>query len=175
MGRARAKSRLESYLRGTAVSRILSVGFCGGLDPLLKAGQPVWVESVVGPGGARRQAAAWSGKINGSLPGTTLLTVDRPVRTALEKTALRTQFGAGIVDMETAAIAEVAADQGIPWNGLRVILDPAAQPLEFDSARAALWALRHPSGWKRLINFLEQLQAAGDTLAKHLNNITGPS
>ena len=172
MGCARARTAVGAFVQKEPVSRILSVGFCGGLDPALKAGQPVWVDSVTSlEGSSRRQAAVWRGKMKSEWPQAVLLTVDCPVKSPSEKSVLRGQSSAHVVDMETYAIAEIAERNGIPWNGLRVVLDPADQVLEIDSPLAAIRMLAWPAEWKRLSSFLKQLRSASTVLADSLNEL----
>jgi adenosylhomocysteine nucleosidase len=57
--------------------------------------------------------------------------------TAGEKRALRDQSGAAAIDLESGAVADVAARHGIPFAVLRAVCDPA----ERDLPPAALAAL----------------------------------
>jgi hypothetical protein len=53
----------------------------------------------------------------------TALTMERPAANRADKQALAAR-GALCVDMETAAVAGVAAQAGLPFLGIRAIVDP---------------------------------------------------
>jgi adenosylhomocysteine nucleosidase len=65
-----------------------------------------------------------------------LLSSGVPVATAALKTSMFHQTRALAVDMESAAVAEVAADHGLPFLALRVILDTARDSLPESILRA---------------------------------------
>jgi hypothetical protein len=55
-----------------------------------------------------------------------LLTGTQPIDTPAEKAAALRSTGAAAVDMESAAVAEVAAKHNLPFIAVRVIVDTAA-------------------------------------------------
>ncbi|MGA7964972.1 MAG: phosphorylase, partial [Gammaproteobacteria bacterium] len=55
---------------------------------------------------------------------TALVSVNKPAIDAADKHALAYRTGAEAVDMETAAVAAVAAELGVPCAALRAIADP---------------------------------------------------
>ena len=133
-------------LAAAGATELVSFGFAGGLDPALPAGALLLPERIVGachylidPERRKRLLAA--------LPGTTtprggdLLCAATVVATPSRKRQLFDATGAVAVDMESAAIAEVAADRGLSLLVLRAISDPAA----FAPPAALLQAL-HPDG-----------------------------
>ncbi len=134
VGQERAARATELLLDGHRPRRIISAGFAGGLDETIARG------SLVEPGAVRREAdpvalplaAAGRGPAQ---PRPLILTLDRIARTLAEKAALATATGAALVDMETFAVAEVAAKAGIPCHGLRVVSDAATDELPADLGR----------------------------------------
>ena len=147
---------------------IVSVGFCGALDPLLKVG-----DIVVSGEGVESPRSFVRGEI---------VCADRVAVTATEKRALRRRTGAIAVDMESAAVAAKAHEWGVPFRCIKVVSDIAGEdmPLDFnryrDSAgnfsrvRIALAALRRPftaiPGLLRLDrNCRQAAQALGEFLA----------
>lgn len=58
-----------------------------------------------------------------------LITVDQPMSEGQAKSALARQTGSVAVDMETAAVARLAADQGVPFAVVRAIVDPLERTL----------------------------------------------
>jgi adenosylhomocysteine nucleosidase len=121
---------------------IVSVGFCGALDPSLEIGDIV----VAGE------------EIKSSRPFVRgeILSSDRVAVTAAEKRALRERTGGIAVEMESAAAAAKAREWGVPFRCIKVVSDAAQEnmPLDFNlyrdatgrfsRGRIALAALRHP-------------------------------
>ncbi len=119
------------------VEGIINTGFCGALDPSLTVGDIVdWTQS---PGDKPR-----------------FVCTPHVVITAQEKRELRRSTGASVVDMESFAVAKIAADWGVAFRYIRAVSDTADQdmPLDFNlyrdrdgnfsRARIALAAIRHP-------------------------------
>jgi hypothetical protein len=108
------------------VDRILSVGFCGALDPALQIGDIVVSGEV--PKGL--QASFVQGDV---------VSVDRVAFTAREKSDLRAATGAAVVEMESAAVAQKAREWDVPFGCVRVVSDVAKDdlPLDFNRYRDA--------------------------------------
>jgi adenosylhomocysteine nucleosidase len=119
------------------VEGVISTGFCGALDPALEIGEILsWTES------------------SGSRP--LFVTTDQVIVTAKNKQALREKTGARVVDMESEAVAQKAAEWGLPFRYIRAVSDTADEdmPLDFNLYRTrdgnfsrfriALAAARHP-------------------------------
>lgn len=111
---------------------LVSFGIAGGLDPALAPGTVVLAERVVdGDGGAWDTDAPWRGHLaalagNGvTLAGGTLTGSRRVVATPAAKQELGRRNGAVAVDMESGAVAQVAAEAGLPFLVVRAISDPA--------------------------------------------------
>jgi len=94
------------------VDGIMSIGFCGALDPALRVGD------IVSSGG--------------------ILTLDRVAVTASEKRSLREQTGASAVEMESAAVEAKAREWGVQFRSVKVVSDTAADdlPLDFNQYRS---------------------------------------
>jgi adenosylhomocysteine nucleosidase len=108
------------------VDRILSVGFCGALDPALRIGDIV-VSGEVPKG------------VGASFVQGDVVSVDRVAITAQNKRELREATGASVVEMESAAVAQRARDWNIPFGCVRVVSDAAGEdlPLDFNRYRDA--------------------------------------
>jgi len=119
---------------------IVSFGFAGGLDPTLPAGALVVAEAVSANGQVWPADRTLSQRLGG-ITGHLCLALDRVVASADEKRHLNRQTGAALVDMESGAVAAVAAEAGVPFAVLRAICDPADRALP----PAALVAL-NPAG-----------------------------
>jgi adenosylhomocysteine nucleosidase len=104
---------------------VISFGVAGGLDPALKTGQVVLATEVMAAG------AVWSASetLSAELIAGSGVGVEKVVTGQAGKAALRSEFGAAAVDMESHIAAEFAAMAGLPFAALRVISDPASRAL----------------------------------------------
>jgi adenosylhomocysteine nucleosidase len=88
------------------ITRVVSTGFCGALDPALPIGGIVT--------DARK-----------------LVSVDRVAVTPEDKAALRRHHEAA-VEMEYAGVAAEASRRGLPCSAVRVVSDTASEAMPFD-------------------------------------------
>lgn len=139
---------------------LLSIGFAGGLQPALAAGDLVVPDAVCDEHGAPHAvctaaAAVLREALREALPGPArvhrgvLASVARPAATAADKRALAASLHAIAVDMESAAVARVARERGIGFAALRAVSDAATQELP----RAVLAAV-DPTGCVRPLALL---------------------
>lgn len=124
----------------SGVAALVSFGMAGGLDPTLVCGAVLLPEEVVaflGTGSAAATATSrgWRQRMRAALPAACiacegrLLTTERPIGRPDAKALAGRQARAVGVDMESAAIAMVAGQAGLPFIALRVIVDTAADEL----------------------------------------------
>jgi adenosylhomocysteine nucleosidase len=94
------------------VDQVLSIGFCGALDPALRVGDVVDSRGL-------------------------LTTVDRVAITAAEKRRLYQLTGAAAVEMECAAVEVKALEWGVPFHCVKAVSDLASEdlPLDFNKYR----------------------------------------
>ena len=130
---ARAAARSAVAAGATA---LVSFGLAGGLDPALRPGTLLVPDSVLTEGERLLTDIALSARLGGPSP-CCLLGSDRIAVAAGEKQHLFADTGAAAVDLESGAVARVAAEQGLPFGVLRAICDPAWRTLP----AAALLAL----------------------------------
>jgi adenosylhomocysteine nucleosidase len=114
---------------------LVSIGFCGALNPALEPCDIFVATEVLGVAHALsvpRSRSCDRLKIG------KLLSVDRVVSTAAEKTDFR-NTGADAVEMEAAAVAAKAAEWNLPFFCVRVVTDTATEsfPLDFNRMRDA--------------------------------------
>jgi adenosylhomocysteine nucleosidase len=112
---------------------ILSAGFCGGLDERFRVGDVILATEVV-DGQGLVWPATWPTDLRGGewrppLHRSRLLTMPRLIGDVTEKKELATRLQAGVVDMESAVIADACKKKGIPFGCLRVVSDDAHTPL----------------------------------------------
>jgi adenosylhomocysteine nucleosidase len=127
-GTTEGAARTAQCLIDAGATGIVSFGLAGGLDPTLRAGTVIVAESVAAYG------RMWptDPTLNNRLGGTTghlCLGLDRAVASADEKLRLNQETGASLVDMESGAVAVVAAAARVPFAVLRAICDPADRAL----------------------------------------------
>jgi adenosylhomocysteine nucleosidase len=110
---------------------LISIGFCGGLQPSLGACDIFVATAVNGVAPALVPSS--------SLPFKTgkLLSIDRVVSTATEKAAFAKTADA--VEMEAAAVAARARDWNVPFYAIRVLTDTCDEsfPLDFNAVRSS--------------------------------------
>jgi adenosylhomocysteine nucleosidase len=135
VGKVRAARAAALLLAAGATRRLLVVGVCGGLRRSLRPGTLVHCTRAVQADLAvlegreaeadARLRAAWTRTTPG--PQGWFLTADRPALTLWRRLRLARAFvGPCVADMETAAIASVAAAGDVPWAALRAVSDGLA-------------------------------------------------
>jgi adenosylhomocysteine nucleosidase len=179
-GARRAAERLA--VRGATT--LLSFGLAGGLDPALPPGALIIPGRVLTAGGVALANAALVSALGGT-PETTLLASDRVVSKAADKARLWQASGAAALDMESGAVAEVAAERGLTFAVLRAVCDPARLDLPpaalaaLDTAgaialrRIALSVLRHPAQIPALLRLAQNARLARAALIGRVRQVAG--
>lgn len=135
IGSAAAAAAAQALV-DSGVSALMTFGMAGGLDPALKPGSVVIPCELLSTDGARYTACrSWRERVAAAVSPLcavtegNLLTGTQPIDTPAEKAAALRSTGAAAVDMESAAVAEVAAEHNLPFIAVRVIVDTAADYL----------------------------------------------
>ncbi len=135
IGRAAADAAARTLIDAGA-SALITFGLAGGLDPALKSGSVVIPNEVIGADGIRYPAnRAWRERVAAAISSLravsegAVLTNPHAINTPADKAAAFRATGAAAVDMESAAVAAVAADHKLPFIAVRVIVDTAADKL----------------------------------------------
>jgi adenosylhomocysteine nucleosidase len=115
---------------------LISWGLAGGLDPGLAAGTILLPHEVVAPEGAVfATTAIWREQLQRALAASQpvcagrLLTWREMIASPSEKASIWRRMAAAAVDMESSAIAEVAAENRLPFLAVRAVADTAADAL----------------------------------------------
>jgi adenosylhomocysteine nucleosidase len=130
---ARARVLAEEHLAG-GCGALLSFGLAGGLDPRLPSGALCVPEAVLVPSGERIPVdASWRARLLGRIDQATgcalLAGRDEPAGSPEDKAELFARTGAGAIDMESHAVAELAAARHVPFLVIRAVADPAERRL----------------------------------------------
>lgn len=177
--------RLATRAFEAAASRVrfravLNTGYCGALDPELRAGEVVAADLIIdGDTGERFGASVPDGA--SELRRGAIVTGDRVISTASMKAELRRTTGARFADMEASAVAKASQARSLPFHCIRVVSDTAEEGFDTDlnAARDAegrfelmsilAQAARKP--WTRipeLIHFDRQTKMASEMLGEFL-------
>lgn len=180
-GREAAARAARLLIDGHRPRLLVSAGFAGGLVPSIPRGGVARPARVITTAGGSPLPLAF-----GAEADLTLVTGDRIVTTAAAKRSLAAETAAHLVDMETHAVATVAAAAGLPCAAIRVVSDDAAQDLPAEVVRliepqpalrrlgAALGALgRRPGAALDLWKLYEHAVVDGRTLAAELERFCG--
>jgi adenosylhomocysteine nucleosidase len=126
-----AGAAIDEVKRHASMDGLVSIGFCGGLQPWLGACDIFVATEVAGVASALAPSS--------SRPFRTgkLLSIDRVVSTAAEKGELAKNADA--VEMEAAAVAERAGQYNVPFYAVRVVTDTFEEsfPLDFNAVRSS--------------------------------------
>lgn len=147
------------------VTALATFGLAGGLDPALTCGRIFLPSEVVsGSGQSLPTATSWREGLAlrlaacSPVSGGRLLTSVRAIGSVAEKAAAFQATGAAAVDMESFAVAEVAAERKLPFMALRVIVDAAD-----DAVPSAVLASAERGGAVRMWPLLRSLlRSPGD-------------
>ncbi len=128
-------ARAARSLAAGGATALLSWGVAGALDPALRCGTAVLPGEVLERGRQFQTDPLWREAVASALQGSVALhsgalyTSEVAVAASAHKARLFQHTGAVAVDMESAAIAAVAAELALPFLVLRVILDTAHDSL----------------------------------------------
>lgn len=179
IGRGAATRTAGAVLERYRPGLVISAGFAGALDGGLRVGQILNPELVINTQNGQRYRTA---PAEGEADRATLVTVDGTVDAA-DKRGLAAQFGAQLVDMEAAAVAEVACRAGVDFMAIKAISDDvdfAMPPVgryvsstgEFQDAQFAAWAAWHPGQWAAVWRLGRNTRAAARNLCDHFERYT---
>jgi adenosylhomocysteine nucleosidase len=161
---------------------LASWGMAGGLDPALCAGSIFLPSEVISERGAGFTTARyWREGVSAAVAARRpvacgrLLTSTHPIGALADKAAAFRETSAMAVDMESVAIAEIAAAHGLPFIAVRVIVDTAADVLPRSISAASrsghvqLWRLiasiaLAPGDLAALIRLAQRYRAASGSL-----------
>lgn len=185
VGPARAERAARANIAGASL--VLTTGCCGGLVPGANAGMilvPGKLLQVVEGGAPRRcpdPDVQWAARARQQAERMGLHCSDRPLITVSDalnsperKRRCHQQTGAVGVDMETAAVARVAGEAGVPLLAMRVVLDSVNDHLperHISDGEGSIRATRvaramlHPRSFLSLAAMAVRLRSISETMA----------
>ncbi len=163
----------EGILDFRQPSVIVSAGLAGGLDPALSVG------TVVVPTKVLRQDSERAFTIDG---GEGTLISAAGVLSPAAKRQIAERYRAQAVDMEAAAVAEVAERRGVRFAAIKAISDEVDFPMpamdrfigddgEFSTGRLLAHAAIRPQMWPVLSQLRKNTEKASGALCKVLSRI----
>jgi adenosylhomocysteine nucleosidase len=159
VGRSKARFATQIAIEGFQPKLVIAAGFCGALTPHLVVGDVVTSPRIV--------------------------TVNELVATPEAKRRLADRTGAEAVDMESAEVAAVCAEHGVPFLAVRAVSDDVETALSPElvqllsggrvSPWKATWALmQRPSLLGEFRRLARDTKIAGRKLAEALVAIVNP-
>jgi adenosylhomocysteine nucleosidase len=182
MGCAAAAAAATALVDAGAVA-LVSWGMAGGLDPGLHAGTICLPSIVVSRDGATfttdhhwRELLSAAIAARRTVVSGSLLTSDLAIGDIAGKAAAFRETGAVAVDMESLAVASIAAAHKLPFIAVRVIVDTAGDALpravlaatrfgRVRISRLILGIVRRPSDIGSLIRLAQRYRTAQQALA----------
>jgi adenosylhomocysteine nucleosidase len=131
-GAAHAGKAVEIAYAACRPEAIVSMGFCGALDPALEIGD-VFVATAVDAGGCLFELRLPQSQTSHATG--VLASIDHVAQTVAEKETLRAR-GASAVEMEAGGVSRVAAAHGLPLFCVRSVTDTAGQSFVMDFNKA---------------------------------------
>jgi len=153
---------------------LLSAGIVGAISPKLKVGDVARIREVVDVATGMRYPTAGGGDW--------VLATSQDVSDAGEKQELLAKFGADVVDMEAAAVAQVAGERGLEFASLKAISDDASfvmPPLNrfidengrFATRKFLVYVALHPRWWSALGKIKENSSIASRNLCAAVEHL----
>jgi adenosylhomocysteine nucleosidase len=113
---------------------VFSIGFAGGLQDALHAGDLFVADEVIEELTGQRYACR-KGLLPLSAAGGSLLSARAVAASSASKEALARRWGAVAVDMESAGVARASNETGVPFGALKAITDALDHSLAIDFQR----------------------------------------
>ncbi len=133
-GMQRAGVAADVARRHVRPDAVVSVGFCGAIDPGLSLGDVLVASGVIDQENRKRYAATSISAGGSRAAAGDILSLDRVANTSAQKRELRST-GACAVEMEAAAVALRAEIWNLPFYCIRSVSDTAAESFEIDFNR----------------------------------------
>lgn len=174
IGHAPGKRAAEAIIALYRPELVIAAGLAGGLKPQWALGQILIASEVIDSGTGQHFAA---------LDGSGIVVSSRIIAGVAEKRRLAAAYPeADVVDMEGAAVAEVAAGHGLPFMAVKAVSDnlefdlPPLNPFvdaegRFQTLRFTIWAAVRPQWWPKIAHLKRISDTGAQALAELLKTI----
>jgi adenosylhomocysteine nucleosidase len=177
IGEKFARRAAEVAVADAQPQRLISAGVVGAIAPGLKVGDV---------GRIRELVDVATGEQYPTSGGDWILATSQNVSDAAGKAQLRTKFHADVVDMEGAAVAQVAKERGLEFSAIKSISDDARfemPPLgrfidgngRFETRKFLMYVALHPKWWATLGKIKKNSELATKNLCAGLEHLLGDS
>ncbi|HTD24263.1 MAG TPA: hypothetical protein VK738_16510 [Terriglobales bacterium] len=173
IGASAAHLAAEAAVNTYHPEALVSAGLAGSLTSGVKVGEAFLAANVID---------AASGKGYSTGPGIRILVTANKILGSEEKRALAQRFAAHAVDMEAAAVAEVAAQAGLPFFAVKAISDELEFPMppmdkfvdvdgNFDTGKFVLHATLRPAMWPVVFRLARNSSRAAKALVPLIQHL----
>ena len=174
IGHAAGTRAAEAVIELYQPDVLIATGLCGGLKPKWQLGSTLVAAEVIDGGTGRRFRTE---------QGEGVVVSSREIAGAAEKRRLAALYAeADVVDMEGAAVAEIAAERRLPFLAVKAVSDNLEFDLpplnqfvspegEFQMGRFIAWAAVRPQWWPKIAHLKRISDQAASSLAALLNSI----
>jgi len=173
IGEKCARRAAETVIDDVSPSLLISAGIAGAVSPKLKVGDVGRIREVVDVATGEHYPAH---------NGEWVLATSQDVSDASEKRSLLTKCGADVVDMEGAAVAQVAKERGIQFAAVKSVSDDASfamPPLmrfiddngRFHNGRFLLYVALRPKWWPVLPKIRANAAIASTNLCREIEHL----
>jgi adenosylhomocysteine nucleosidase len=163
----------EAVIEYAKPSYLIATGLAGGLRPEWTLGRTMVAAEIVDEATGRRFRTAY---------GEGTVVSSREIARTEKKRELAARFAADVVDMEGAAVGEVAEAHGLPFLAVKAVsdeMDFELPPLQgfvdaegrFQGARFGFWAAWHPRWWPAIAQLKRRSDLAAAALADKLREV----
>jgi adenosylhomocysteine nucleosidase len=161
---------------------VISAGFAGALVPDLKVGQTVFPASVRNAyDGSRFETVIRDTKVGQTELARCILVSFLGVADKAQKASLAEAYGAHVVDMEAAAVAQRAEARNVPFMAAKAISDELNLPMppmdqfvkedgSFSTFRFLMHVLPRPRFWLPMLRLARNSRKAAHNLCLWLGN-----
>jgi adenosylhomocysteine nucleosidase len=173
IGERCARRAAETAIEDARPKLVLSAGIAGAISPTLKVGDVGRIREVVDV------ATGYRYPTNG---GEWVLATSQDVIDIAEKRELLTNYGADVVDMEGAAVAQVAKERGLEFGAVKSVSDETRfkmPPLmrfidqngRFNNGQFLLYVALRPKWWPVLSRIRTNTAIASANLCREVEQL----
>lgn len=173
IGERHARHAAEVVIERVQPKLLVSAGMAGALSPNLKVGNVGRMREVVDVATGERYPTRGGEWVLATSPG---------ISDVAEKGALLTKYAADAVDMEAAAVAQVAKERGLEFAAVKAISDDSAFPMppltrfidgngRFETRQFLIYVALHPKWWATLAKIRKNSKLASANLCRELQHL----